>query len=132
MGFKFEGLDEFRDAFDHLRSRGKQTARDALREHMEQVVKAEADVLVPKLTEALLNSATVFPGTAEISYSLKYGNSPVNNKSPGVVDYAAAVHELDATHEPPTTYKFLSKPLEDTMDQIGPRVGQKLNELLEE
>lgn len=131
MGFEFAGLNEYRDAFERLRARGKQEAGAGVKAHMEETLKPLVDELVPKLTRALLETGRVLPGQSETSWSLKYGDSPVQNRS--MVDYAAAVHEIEtARHAAPTTSKFLSKPLHDTKGDVGKKVGEKLDQLIQE
>lgn len=131
MGFEFAGLNEFRSAFERFRAQGRQRAGEGIKEHLELRVKPLADELVPKLTGALMDTARVEQGETELQYKIKYGNSPVNNRS--MVDYAAAVHEReDVQHAPPTTYKFLIRPLKETAHEIPERVGKKLDELIQE
>lgn len=125
-----KGLEEFRAAFENISRRGREEISDGLREHLEEVVKPQADVLVPKLTEALAQTGRVVPGAARDSWQLRYGNSPVSNTAE--VDYAAAVHERDdVAHLPPTSAHFVERPLRDTAGQIPRRVGKKLEDLAE-
>lgn len=131
MGFEFAGLNEYRDAFLRLRSRGREKAGEGVKEHMDMVLKPLVDELVPKLTGALVETGRVVPGPTDLSYTLRYGNSAVQNRS--MVDYAAAVHEIEyARHASPTSAKFLSKPLEETKGKIGDKVGAKLDQLIQE
>lgn len=131
MGIEMTGLDDFRGAFQRLRDRGQETSLDGVREYMTDVLKVQSDELVPKLTGALKETARVLDANRPNAVELKYGNSPTQNRA--MVDYAAAVHEReDVKHAAPTTNKFLSKPLEDTKEQIAPIVGKKLDELMQE
>lgn len=131
MGFELAGFDEFRDAFRRLKERGHEVADEGVKEHLERTVKPLSDEMVPKLTLALLETARLEPGKFGKGWSLIYGNSKVED--PSLVDYAAAVHEReDVHHAPPTGAKFLYKPMHETKGEIGKRVGEKLNTLIQE
>lgn len=127
MGLKFEGLREFREAFERLREQAPEKLSEASREHLQEVVFPQSQTLVPELTGALKETGRVVPGAKPRSWQIKYGNSPVEDRS--LVDYAAAVHEREATHEPPTGYKFLSRPLNGNNDLFKERAAKKLDDL---
>lgn len=80
-------------------------------------IMTEADVLVPKDTETLRESARIYPPTtdgvhAQVVFGFGFGGA-VNPKTGHLVEeYTVPVHEiLEAFHEPPTQAKFLEQPL---------------------
>lgn len=94
---------------------------------MREVVFPESQVQVPKATGALEGTGEVRPGHKPGSWAVHYGNSPVNNRS--MVDYAAAVHEIeDHKHMPPTKVKFVEDPLKHNLEDLKKRAGKKFDE----
>ncbi len=90
----------FEDAFE-----------DAANAHIE-VVFAQTQIRVPKETGRLAETGRVehnSSGRRHVSNSIWYGEP---GEGEGIVDYAAAVHEiLSASHNPPTGAKFVEVPL---------------------
>lgn len=131
MGLKFEGVREFRGAFERLRQQSRDKLSEACREYLEGTVLPLTKELVPKLSGDLEETARVVPGERIGSWQIRYGNSPIEDKSQ--VDYAAAVHEIEsAHHDPPTSAKFVSLPLENTKELLAERAAKKLDELARE
>lgn len=80
-------------------------------------IMGQADILVPKDTETLRESARILPARLEgdrliVEMGFGFGGT-VNPKTGNPVDqYTVPVHEiLEAFHEPPTQAKFLEEPL---------------------
>jgi hypothetical protein len=129
VGLKVEGLKEFRDAFARLRDEGEKTLEGSVRDHMEQDVYPETQTRVPVATGALRGTGRVVPGSKSGSTAVKYGNSPVNDDS--LVDYAAAVHEIEEHHhDAPTQAKFVEEPLKESIPKLKERAGKDLEELI--
>lgn len=126
MGLKLDGLDEFRAAFERLRDRGRETLDNTLRDHMEHDVLPETQKRVPVMTGRLKGTGRVEKGTGG-EYTVWYGDSAVNNDT--LVDYAAAVHERDARHEPPTGTKFVEEPLKESVPRLADKAAQALEDL---
>lgn len=128
MGLKFEGLDEFRKAFERIRHDGKDTLSKAVYEHMRDRVYPEAQIKVPVLTGALKGTGRIMRGDKPGSWQIRYGDSPVEDDS--AVDYAAAVHQiLTHHHAAPTQAKFLEEPLKDSVESLKVHAAKKLDEL---
>lgn len=128
MGFSFDGLDEFRKSFQRLRDHGPRKIDDAVKAHMEEDLFPRTQELVPKKTGALEASGSVEQGDAPGSWKVVYGNSAVENDS--MVDYAAAVHEeVENKHAPPTSAKFVERPLVEGVDRLASRVAKSLDDL---
>lgn len=132
MGFEFFGVRELRESLTRLKEGHGDAIDTALEDSMTEVVYPETQVLIPKLTGLMAGTGRVERTEGEEhAFSIWYGDSAVNDKTPGVVDYAAAVHERDATHEPPTQYKYVETVLEESKEIIAQRVADKLEELME-
>jgi hypothetical protein len=128
MGLRFEGLEEFRAAFQRVKDRGSETIDGSVRKHMEEDVLPETKRRVPKKTFALADTGHVEPGEKVGSHKVVYGDSSVNNDS--MVDYAAAVHEITkARHAPPTGAKFVEEPLKESVERLAERTAKALDDL---
>lgn len=127
MGLSMNGLSEFRDAFQRLGEQSPEKLGEAAKKHLETDVLPKSQLLVPELTGALKGTARVVPGSKPNSWAVKYGDSPVQDRS--AVDYAAAVHERDARHIAPTEYKFLETPLKESVDAFKNSAAKALDEL---
>jgi hypothetical protein len=127
MGLSFRGLDEFRGAFERVRDGASNTSSETARRHLEETVYPLSQTLVPKLTGDLAGTGRVEEGSSAGAWALRYGNSEVENRAE--VDYAAAVHERDATHLPPTQYKYVEKPLKETVEQFRTRAARAFKDL---
>lgn len=126
MGLKMD-FSEFRGALERLRDKSKDACSKAVEEHMREVVFPESQVQVPKATGALEATGEVRPGVKTGSWQIHYGNSPVNDRS--MVDYAAAVHEIEEhRHDPPTKIKYVEDPLKNNLELLKERAGKKLDE----
>lgn len=126
MGIKLN-LKEYRGAFERLKERARETASKAVEEHMRDVVFPETMVQVPKATGALEGTGEVRPGTKPGSWQIHYGNSPINDRS--MVDYAAAVHEIEKhKHAPPTKVKFVEDPLKHSLEELKKHAAKKFDE----
>lgn len=128
MGLKFDGLEEFRSAFQRLRDRGAETVDGEVKAHMEEDVFPETQRRVPRKTGSLAATGHVEAGEKQGSHKIVYGNSSVNNDSE--VDYAAAVHEIEkARHAPPTGTKFVEEPLKESVERLAERTAKALDDL---
>lgn len=127
MGLRFGGLEEFRNAFQRLRDRGAEVIDGSVRDHVQQDLFPKTQREVPKKTGALAATGLVEklgPGR----WRVLYGNSSVNNDS--LVDYAAAVHEIEhARHAPPTGAKFVEEPLREGAQRLAERTAKALDDL---
>ncbi len=84
-------------------------------------IMAEADVLVPKDTETLVNSRFIEP-VGDTTVVIGYGRGEEINPKDGKIagQYAVPVHEiLGAKHEPPTQSKYLETPVVAYESQFG-------------
>ena len=127
MGIKMN-FEEYRGALQRLRDRSRDECSKAVEEHMREVVLPETLIQVPKATGALEGTAEVRPGKRQGGWEVHYGNSPVNDRS--MVDYAAAVHEIEShKHMPPTKVKFVEDPLKELLPALKERAGKKLDDL---
>jgi hypothetical protein len=127
MGLKLD-TEKFRGAFERLQDKAKETASKSVEDHMKDVVFPETQLQVPKLTGALEATGEVRPGTKPGRWQIHYGNSPVNNRD--MVDYAAAVHEIeDHRHAPPTKTKFVEDPLKDLLPRLKESAAKKFDDL---
>lgn len=128
MGLSLNGLEEFRAAFERLRDRSRQELDSTVKRHMEDDVLPKTQEKVPIATGALKGTGRVEPGSKNGSYAVWYGDSAVNNDS--MVDYAAAVHEIEhARHDPPTQAKFVQEPLEESVPRLVKSAGDALERL---
>lgn len=107
-------------------------ASDALEEGMEDIF-LETQVRVPKETTALMNTGKVEENPKPkhvFSRSIWYGEP---GEGEGVIDYAAAVHEiLDARHSPPTSAKYVEQPLIEGIDNLKEKLAEKMKEAVKE
>jgi hypothetical protein len=123
MGIHMDGLDEFKAAFERLKEKRDETARDVVRRHMEEDVFPLTQELVPVDTGALKATGRVEPGDSQNETVIWYGDSAVEDDA--AVDYAAAVHEIEEhKHMPPTQAKFVQQPLEESVPRLQRRAGQ--------
>lgn len=127
MGLSFEGLEEFRAAFSRLRDRGPEVVGTAVRRHMEEDVLPATQERVPVLTGRLKATGRVEAGAQPHEWVVWYGDSATNNDA--AVDYAAAVHEREARHVPPTEMKFVEGPLKESVERLADRAARALDDL---
>lgn len=128
MGLKVTGLKEFRGAFERLRDDGGRTLERSVREHMEQDVFPETQTRVPVATGALKGTGRVVPGSRDGGTAIKYGDSPVEDDT--MVDYAAAVHEIEEHHhDAPTQAKFVEEPLRQSVPRLKAKAAEDLDAL---
>lgn len=127
MGLEFKGLEEFRESFVRLRDRAGEVTDQVVRDHMEHDVFPETQSHVPVMTGRLKETGRVERGDAPHEFSVWYGDSAVNNDS--MVDYAAAVHERDARHAPPTGTKFVQEPLEASAPRLADKAAKAYEDL---
>ena len=127
MGFEMNGLDELRDAFQRLRDRGEEVLDNALRDHMEHDVLPATQERVPVMTGRLKATGRVEKATEPNTYQVWYGDSSTNDDS--LVDYAAAVHEREARHAPPTGTKFVEEPLNESKERLAQKAADALENL---
>lgn len=128
MGLQFDGLEEFRDAFKRLRDNSRNELSNTVRDHLENDVFPKTQEKVPVETGALKSTGRVEDGSTPGEHVIWYGDSAVNNDA--LVDYAAAVHEIGhARHDPPTQYKFVQEPLEESVPDLQKKAGDALERL---
>lgn len=127
MGVSFEGLDDFRSAFQRIRDHGEEVIGTAVRRHMEEDVLPETEKHVPVMTGRLKSTGRVEQGGSPTEWVVWYGDSAVNNDS--LVDYAAAVHEREARHVPPTGTNFVEDPLKESVERLAERAARALEDL---
>lgn len=110
MGFKMN-TSTARKKWKLAEERFEEAFEDAAAAHIE-VVFAQTQIRVPKDTGRLAETGRIennSTGRRHVSNSIWYGEP---GEGPGVIDYAAAVHEiLSASHSPPTGAKFVEVPL---------------------
>jgi hypothetical protein len=95
---------------------------------MERDLFPETQKRVPKKSGRLEETGHVAPGDKKGSYKVVYGDSSTNNDS--MVDYAAAVHEIEkAKHAPPTGAKFVEEPLKEGVERLAERTARALDDL---
>lgn len=99
------------NGFDRLVENIQDAAGDGVDDGID-VAFAQSEIEVPKETGALLATGMKIVDSATgptRSKAFRYGEP---GEGPGVIDYAAAVHEiLKASHAPPTKAKFVEDPL---------------------
>lgn len=127
MGIKFDGLEEFRSSFERLRDRSDETATRVVEDHMEHDVFPITQERVPELTGRLKATGRVERGDEPRTSVVWYGDSPVDNDR--MVDYAAAVHEREAKHAPPTGTNFVKEPLEESVDRLADKAAKAFEDL---
>lgn len=110
MGFRMN-TSSARKKWKLAEKKFEEAFEDAEKAHI-QVVFAQTQIRVPKETGRLAETGKVeenSSGRRHVSNSIWYGEP---GEGEGVVDYAAAVHEiLSASHNPPTGAKFVEVPL---------------------
>jgi hypothetical protein len=111
MGFRVLGLQKAINGCERLKNNLPEAQQEGLDVGIEAVM-AQSQVEVPKDTNALAESAHIVnrssSGTTR-SKSVRYGEP---GEGEGVLDYAAAVHEiLKARHTAPTKAKYVEDPL---------------------
>jgi len=127
MGIKIDGLEEFRAAFERLREGSGDTATNVVQDHMEHDVFPETQMKVPVMTSRLKDTGRVERGLGPHEFVVWYGDSAENNDR--LVDYAAAVHEREAKHAPPTGTKFVQEPLESSVDRLAEKAAKAFEDL---
>lgn len=127
MGISLDGLDEFRASFQRIRDRGEEAIGTAVRRHMEEDVLPKTQEHVPVMTGRLKATGRVEQGDSPTEWVVWYGDSASNNDA--LVDYAAAVHEREAKHVPPTGTKFVEDPLKESVQRLVNRAAQALEDL---
>lgn len=128
MGFKFEGLEEFKSAFQRIRDRGPETIDASVRSYVEEDLFPRTQEMVPKKSGELAATGSVEHGGKQGSWKVVYGNSSVEDDS--AVDYAAAVHEETRNrHAPPTGAKYVEVPLREGVGRLAERVAKDLEDL---
>ena len=127
MGLSMDGLDEFKAAFERLRERGPEVIGTAVRTHMEEEVLPATQERVPVMSGRLKATGRVERGQEPHEYVVWYGDSATNNDA--LVDYAAAVHEREARHAPPTGVDYVKVPLEESVGRLADRAARALEDL---
>lgn len=115
MGIKTSGFEEAHKKLQRARTVIPDVAGDAVLSHIRDVF-SDTLVLVPKETGALQSTghidAVSITGPKR-SWKIVYGEP---GEGEGVIDYAAAVHEiLTAKHPSPTQAKFVEQPLMESI-----------------
>lgn len=117
MGMKVKGMKEAITGCDRLKEELPNSMSDGLDKCMDYLYD-ETQIEVPKKTGDLAATAHVVEhetiGNTR-SKGLRYGEP---GEGEGVIDYAAAVHEIiGASHAPPTKAKFVEDPLVQGLDE---------------
>lgn len=132
MGFKVTGMKEAREGFTRLRTSMSDAVDDAVGEHIQDVYD-ETQVRVPRKTNALAESARVTKDSTprtKSTHRVTYGEQ---GEGEGVIDYAAAVHEiLDAKHAPPTGPKYVEQPLLESIPQAEEKIVDHAKKAIKE
>ncbi len=123
MGMRVLGLIKARSAFTRMEREMKKGAEDSVDGAIDEL-KKESGIQIPKKTNALVGTQQVVVHSdsgSRVSKGVKYGEP---GEGDGVIDYAAAVHEiLKASHAPPTKAKFMEDPLFQGIPQ-NKRIGK--------
>lgn len=127
MGLNLDGLDEFRAAFQRIMDHGEEVIGTAVRRHMEEDVLPATQEHVPVMTGRLKATGRVEQGNTPTEWKVWYGDSATDNDA--LVDYAAAVHEREAKHVPPTGVKFVEDPLNESVERLAQRAAKDLEDL---
>jgi hypothetical protein len=132
MGFKVSGFDKAMRGFQNMRDHAESKVREGVNEHTQDVFD-ETQARVPRKTNALAGTGRIEEKPTvggKISSTIWYGEP---GEGPGVIDYAAAVHEiLDAKHDPPTGAKYVEQPLMESAPKAEEKIGGKMKELVKE
>lgn len=122
MGIRMKGLIKAQNSFERLRKNLPREVGRATKDHTEAVFKV-TQRRVPKKTTALMRTGIIVPNITSgyrRSYSIWYGEP---GEGPGIIDYAAAVHEiLKAKHAPGTGPKFVEQPLITSIPEFKGRI----------
>jgi hypothetical protein len=128
MGFRIDGLEDFRSAFQRLRDEGADRMDHELEAHLRETVFPLTQDQVPKNTGELAATGMVERGDGEHEFQIRYGNSAVNDDA--MVDYAAAVHEIaEHRHNPPTKIRYVQDPLEESIPALEQRIAGALDDV---
>lgn len=107
-------------------------AEEAVKDEVKEVFD-ETQVRVPKKTTALQQTGRIEEnnrGAHVFSRSIWYGEP---GEGEGIVDYAAAVHEiLDANHASPTGPKYVEQPLIESIPDFKKTVGEEMEKAMKE
>jgi len=121
-----------RQGFMKMRLNAISAAHDAVEDHAKEVFD-ETQVRVPRKTNALAETGKVEKNPTEggkVSSTIWYGEE---GEGKGVVDYAAAVHEiLEAKHMPPTGAKFVEQPLVESVERGKEILAHRWEDLVKE
>lgn len=111
MGMRLKGMTEAQKGFVKLKKELPEAADETADKSTDLLYK-ESQKQVPVKTSALKNSGRKIDHSRsgpKRSIGVKYGYP---GEGEGVLDYAAAVHEiLKASHAPPTKAKYVEEPL---------------------
>lgn len=115
MGIRWRGIPQAVAKIERFKEAIPDRAQDAAEDYVD-LVKAQADVLVPKSTGALLGTGHTGiksgAGTTRSAF-VHYGDSSTDRVG---VFYAAAVHErFSHRHAAPTQAKYVEQPLYETI-----------------
>lgn len=128
MRMNFDKLElKFREAAEKVPDK----VDDAVQDHVEKVFE-QTQVRVPRESGRLAATGKVEKTThgEKKSAKITYGE-PGEGK--GVVDYAAAVHEiLHAKHVPPTGAKFVEQPLIESIDTAKEKTAKAVEKGIKE
>lgn len=121
IAFEIKGKDVMQRAMRLLEERGPKAMGAALWKEGNAIM-TQAKAITPVDTATLKNSGLVtlpeIQGTS-VEVTLAFGGAASN--------YAVYVHEdPDASHKPPTQYKFLEQPLLNAANDMGQRIAQDL------
>lgn len=111
MGMKLRGAIAAANGFERLKKNLPDEASKGI-EKSTRLLMVNSQKEVPRKTEQLAHTAhfvEISTTGMKRSRAVRYGEP---GEGPGVIDYAAAVHEiLKAKHAPPTKAKFVEDPL---------------------
>jgi hypothetical protein len=121
-----------RQGFMKMRLNAVSAAHDAVEDHIKEVFD-ETQVRVPKETGALAGTGHIEKNLTlggKVSSKIWYGEE---GEGKGVIDYAAAVHEiLQAKHIPPTGAKFVEQPLIESIGRGKEITAHRWEDLVKE
>lgn len=111
MGMRVKGLIKAMNGCDRLVKEMPRAAGDGVDDSVDNLMK-KSQRQVPKETGALAETAHIvnhITGGYKRSKGVRYGQP---GEGEGIIDYAAAVHEiLKASHKSPTKAKYVEDPL---------------------
>lgn len=132
MTTRFRGIREAIEGFQHMRDHAVDAAAEGVKKHTLNVF-AETQARVPRESGRLAGTGRVEEKPTEgtkATNTIWYGEP---GEGPGIVDYAAAVHEiLDAKHEPPTSAKYVEQPLIESVPAAVEEIGSQMRLLVKE